>query len=135
MWRPMSLFVLLWFLLCAWVVRIPYRKEMSWGMCSYLLITTLKKYYMYSLGQLERFYNAISGKKQNLNLICFVSFKNQNWEMYCLLLTAVLTRKDNSFWNFRLGQISHTIVGFRMTSLKFKLKNYRSHLDFTFTMH
>ena len=27
------------------------------------------------------------------------------------------------------------IVGFRMTSLKFKLKNYRSYRDFTFTMH
>ena len=28
-----------------------------------------------------------------------------------------------------------TIVGFHMTSLKFKLKNYRSYQDFTFTMH
>ena len=55
--------------------------------------------------------------------------------MYCLLLTAILTRNDNSFWNFRLGQISHTIVGFHMTSLKFKLKNYWSYQDFTFTMH
>ena len=27
------------------------------------------------------------------------------------------------------------IVGFHMTSLKFKLKNYRSYRDFTFTMH
>ena len=27
------------------------------------------------------------------------------------------------------------IVGFDMTSLKFKLKNYRSYQDFTFTMH
>ena len=27
------------------------------------------------------------------------------------------------------------IVGFRMTSLKLKLKNYRSYRDFTFTMH
>ena len=28
-----------------------------------------------------------------------------------------------------------TIVCFHMTSLKFKLKNYRSNRDFTFTMH
>ena len=28
-----------------------------------------------------------------------------------------------------------TIVGFHMTSLKFKLKNYRSYRDFTFTIH
>ena len=28
-----------------------------------------------------------------------------------------------------------SIVGFHMTSLKFKLKNYRSYRDFTFTMH
>ena len=27
------------------------------------------------------------------------------------------------------------IVGFHMTSLKFKLKNYRSYRDFTFTIH
>ena len=27
------------------------------------------------------------------------------------------------------------IVGFHMTSLKFKLQNYRSYRDFTFTMH
>ena len=27
------------------------------------------------------------------------------------------------------------IVGFHMTSLKFKIKNYRSYRDFTFTMH
>ena len=27
------------------------------------------------------------------------------------------------------------IVGFHMTSLKYKLKNYRSYRDFTFTMH
>ena len=27
------------------------------------------------------------------------------------------------------------IVGFHMTSLKFKLKNYQSYRDFTFTMH
>ena len=33
MWRPMSLFILLPFLLCVWKV-IPYRKGMSWGMCS-----------------------------------------------------------------------------------------------------
>ena len=111
MWRPISLFILLRFLLCVWKVRIPYRKGMSWGMCS-LLITTSIKYYTYSLGQLERLYNAISEKKQNLTLICSVSFQNENWEMYCLLLTAVLTRNDNSFWNFRLGQISYTIVGF-----------------------
>ena len=33
------------------------------------------------------------------------------------------------------AQISLHIVGFHMTSLKFKLKNYRSYRDFTFTMH
>ena len=49
-------------------------------------------------------------EKQNLNLICFVSFKNQNWEMYCLLLTAFYDpQNNNNFWNFWLGQISHTI--------------------------
>ena len=98
MWRQMFLFILLRFLPCVWKV-IPYRKGMSWGMCS-LQISKSKKYYIYSLGQLERLYNAISDKNKNLNLICFVSLKNQNWEMYCLL-----------FWNFRLGQISHTIFG------------------------
>ena len=35
-------------------------------------------YYIYALGQLERLYNAISDKNKTLNLICFVSFKNQN---------------------------------------------------------
>ena len=30
---------------------------------------------------------------------------------------------------------AHVIVGFHMTSLKFKLKNYRFYRDFTFTMH
>ena len=28
-----------------------------------------------------------------------------------------------------------SIVGFHMTSLKFKLQNYRSYRDFTFTMY
>ena len=31
--------------------------------------------------------------------------------------------------------LNSNIVGFDMTSLKFKLKNYRSYGDFTFTMH
>ena len=31
--------------------------------------------------------------------------------MYCLLLlNSVLTRNDNNFWNFRLGQIGHYIL-------------------------
>ena len=34
-----------------------------------------KNYYEYSLGQLERLYNATSEKIQNLNLFCFVRFK------------------------------------------------------------
>ena len=33
------------------------------------------------------------------------------------------------------GNVSVPIVGFHMTSLKFKLKNYRSYRDFIFTMH
>ena len=33
------------------------------------------------------------------------------------------------------GSLSDNIVGLHMTSLKFKLKNYRSYRDFTFTMH
>jgi len=48
-------------------------------------------------------------QRRNLNLICFVSFKNQNWDTYRLVITNVLTRNGNNFWNFRLGQISHTI--------------------------
>ena len=108
MWRPMSLFMLVRFLLCVWKVRIPYRKGMSWGMCS-LLITTSKKYYIiiFTRTVREAFQRNIR-QKQNLNLICFVSFKNQNWEMYCLLqpfwpVTTIV------FGIFRLGQISHTI--------------------------
>ena len=108
MWRPMSLFMLLRFLLCVWKVRIPYRKGVSWGMCS-LLITTSKKYYIiiFTRTVREAFQRNIR-QKQNLNLICFVSFKNQNWEMYCLLqpfwpVTTIV------FGIFRLGQISHTI--------------------------
>ena len=34
-----------------------------------------------------------------------------------------------------LATYTRTIVGFHMTSLKFKLKNYPSYRDFTFTMH
>ena len=108
MWRPMSLFMLLPFLLCMWKVRIPYRKGVSWGMCS-LLITTSKKYYIiiFTRTVREAFQRNIR-QKQNLNLICFVSFKNQNWEMYCLLqpFWPVMTIV---FGIFRLGQISHTI--------------------------
>ena len=67
--------------------------------------------YIYSLGQLKRLYNAISDKNKTENLsICFVSFKNQNREIYCLLLTAFsVARNDNNLWNCRLGQITHTI--------------------------
>ena len=57
MWWPMSLFILLRFLLCVWKV-IPYRKGFKCNM----------------------------RQKQNWNVICFVSFKNQNWELYCLLI-------------------------------------------------
>ena len=32
-------------------------------------------------------------------------------------------------------KIEVSIVGFHMTSLKFRLKNYRSYREFTFTMH
>ena len=44
-------------------------------------------------------------QKQHLNLICFVSFKNQNCEMYCLLSTAFRLVTTISFQS---GQISHT---------------------------
>ena len=37
--------------------------------------------------------------------------------------------------NGEKGQNHSTIVGFHMTSLKLKLKNYPSYRDFTFTMH
>ena len=41
-------------------------------------------------------------------------------------------------WNViltRYDQFLSSAAGFHMTSLKFKLKNYRSYQDFTFTMH
>ena len=47
-----------------------------------------KKYYIFIGGQLERLYNAISDT--NLTLICFFSFKNQNWEMYCRVINSGL---------------------------------------------
>ena len=68
----------------------------------------VKKYMIYSLTQLKRLYNAISDKK-NLNLICFVSFKEPELRNVLLVINFVLTRNDNIFWNFRLAQISHTI--------------------------
>ena len=43
-------------------------------------------------------------------LICFVSFKNQNWEMYCLLTAFYDPQNDYNFWNFWLGQIGHVIL-------------------------
>ena len=61
MCRPLPLFILLRFLLSVWKV-IPYRKGMSCGMCS-LKITTSKGI-LYSLGQLERLYDAISDKNK-----------------------------------------------------------------------
>ena len=61
MCRPLSLFILSRFLLSVWKV-IPYRKGMSCGMCS-LKITTSKGI-LYSLGQLERLYDAISDKNK-----------------------------------------------------------------------
>ena len=69
----------------------------------------VKKYYImiFTRTVREAFQRNIR-QKQNLNLICFVSFKNQNWEMYCLLqpFWPVMTIV---FGIFRLGQISHTI--------------------------
>ena len=66
-----------------------------------------KKYYIYALGQLERLYNAISDKNKTLNLICFVSFKNQNWEMYCFLRStkenASYLRVSMGWWLLRLS--------------------------------
>ena len=50
--------------------------------------------------------------KLEFNLLSFVSIKNHNWEMYCLLLTAFYDTLNNNFWNFRFGQISHTIYTF-----------------------
>ena len=49
-------------------------------------------------------------QKRNLNLICFVSFKNQNREMYCLLTAFYDLYNYNDFWNFWLGQICHVIL-------------------------
>ena len=41
-----------------------------------------------------------------------------------------------SVWfKIRGGSALHTIVSVHMTSLQFKLKNYRSYRDFAFTMH
>ena len=41
-------------------------KGMSWGMCSHYFVDhhVKKKYYIYSLGQLERLYNTISDKNK-----------------------------------------------------------------------
>ena len=40
-------------------------KGMSWGMCSHFVDHHVKqKYYIYSLGQLERLYNTISDKNK-----------------------------------------------------------------------
>ena len=66
------------------------------GKCAHCRSPRQKKFYMYiySLQQ----------------LICFVSFKNQNWEMYCLLTAFYDPWSDNNFWNFWLGQISHVIL-------------------------
>ena len=46
--------------------------------------------------------------------------------------------KNASWDTIRLSSASYlylSIVGFHMASLKFRLKNYRSYRDFTFTMH
>ena len=59
-----------------------------------------KIYYIYALGQLERLYNAISDKNKTLNLICFFSFKNQNWEMYCFLRS---TKENASYLRVSMG--------------------------------
>ena len=47
--------------------------------------------------------------KKILNLIYFVSFKEPELRNVLLVINCVLIRNVNNFWNFRLGQISHTI--------------------------
>ena len=48
------------------------------------------------------------------------------------IILAVTLRSDDGDGK---GNATKTIVGLHMTSLKFKLKNYWSYQDFTFTMH
>ena len=59
--------------------------------------------------------------------ICKHNDKNNN--SFC----AKWINKATSIRMHEFGK--STIVGFHMTSLKFKLKNYRSSWDFTVTMH
>ena len=68
---------------------------MSWE-CAHCVSPRQKIYYIYSLRQLERLYNAMSDKK-NLNLSCFVSFKEPELRNVLLVINCVLTRNDNNF--------------------------------------
>ena len=90
------------------------RNVLGRGMCS-LQITMhvkkniIKKYIDLLTRTVRKASKCSIRQKQNLNLICFVSIKNQNWEMYCLLLTAFYDPQNNNFWKSRLGQIGHTL--------------------------
>ena len=57
---------------------------------------------------------------------CFSSF-------FCLFSLVVFALFTCLFVSFVFYDLS--VVGFHVTPLKFKLKNYRSFRDFTFTMH
>ena len=53
--------------------------------------------------------------------------------LFSLVVFALFTCLFVSFVCFFFYDLS--ILGFHVTPLKFKLKNYRSFRDFTFTMH
>ena len=57
---------------------------------------------------------------------CFSSF-------FCLFSLVVFALFTCLFVSFVFYDLS--VVGFHVTPLKFKLRNYRSFRDFTFTMH
>ena len=64
------------------------------------------------------------------------SIKNSLPYLKCVLRLSCVVHGPNygRFMGFYVNGFL-SIVGFHMTSLKFKLKNYRSYGDFIFTMH
>ena len=72
-----------------------------------------------------------------------VSLLQSAMDSYYKLRWFFITKCDTVYYKLRqvlrsamdLLQIATGIVGFHMTSPKFKLKNYRSYRDFTFTVH
>ena len=60
---------------------------------------------------------------------------DQTYAMIWYAVEKVL--KAMNVWNvvIEIGGLVELIVGFHMTSLKFKLKKYRSYRDFTFMMY